>query len=93
MQPAGGPVPDELPPAALEALARGRRLEAVKIVRQAYGIGLKEARDRVAAHARGDPAAHPAAPREDSGLRRLALLLALALAAAALYGWFTGGAR
>jgi hypothetical protein len=72
VQPAGGPVPDELPPAALEALARGRRLEAVKIVRQAYGVGLKEAKSRVDVYELGRPSAHPSAPREDGGLRRVA---------------------
>jgi hypothetical protein len=92
VQPAGGPVPDELPPAALEALARGRRLEAVKIVRQAYGVGLKEAKSRVDVYELGRPSAHPSAPRGDGGLRRVALLLALAAAAVMLYGWLTGNA-
>jgi ribosomal protein L7/L12 len=40
----------ELPSEALAALAKGRRVEAVKIVREHYGLHLKEAKDKVDAY-------------------------------------------
>lgn len=40
----------ELPSEALAALAKGRRIEAVKIVREHYGLHLKEAKEKVDAY-------------------------------------------
>ena len=40
----------ELPSEALAALAKGKRIEAVKIVREHYGLHLKEAKDKVDAY-------------------------------------------
>jgi ribosomal protein L7/L12 len=40
----------ELPSAALAALAKGERIEAIKIVREHYGLHLKEAMDKVDAY-------------------------------------------
>ena len=37
----------ELPDAAIAALAKGRKIEAVKIVRREWSVGLKEAKDAV----------------------------------------------
>jgi hypothetical protein len=45
-------------PLSLEAavlLTEGRRIEAIKVVRQAEGLGLKEARKRVDEHIARDP--------------------------------------
>lgn len=39
-----------LPSEALDALANGKRIEAVKIVREHYGLHLKEAKDKVDAY-------------------------------------------
>lgn len=39
-----------LPPDAARALARGNKIEAIKLARQETGIGLKEAKDWVEAH-------------------------------------------
>jgi hypothetical protein len=38
-----------VPPAAVEHLRKGRKIEAIKAVRQATGLGLKEAKDAVEA--------------------------------------------
>lgn len=38
------------PPEALAALSQGRTIEAIKIVREATGLGLKEAKDAVEAY-------------------------------------------
>lgn len=44
-----------LPQAALSALQQGRKIEAIKLVREAEGLGLKEAKDRVEAYVAGEP--------------------------------------
>ncbi|WP_368561617.1 hypothetical protein [Pseudoxanthomonas sp. UTMC 1351] len=50
----------ELPSEALAALAKGKRIEAVKIVREHYGLHLKEAKDKVDAYL----AKHPSHDRQ-----------------------------
>jgi hypothetical protein len=37
----------DLPPAVLDALRRGRKIEAIKEYRQASGVGLKEAKEYI----------------------------------------------
>ena len=46
---------DGLPAEALAALSRGQLIEAIKIVRGATGLGLKEAKDLVERHRDGQP--------------------------------------
>lgn len=46
----------KLPLEALMALKKGDKIGAIKIVRTAFGLGLKEAKDRVDASIAGDPA-------------------------------------
>jgi ribosomal protein L7/L12 len=49
--------PDQgLPAEAIAALARGNKIEAIKIVRQARNIDLKDAKDRVEEYVRNNPA-------------------------------------
>lgn len=43
-------VPGGFPPAAADALRRGNKIEAIRIVREHHGIGLKEAKDLVEQH-------------------------------------------
>lgn len=54
-----------LPPEVQDAIQRGDLIQAIKRLREATGLGLKEAKDAVEAHRRGDtmelPAATPAA--------------------------------
>lgn len=40
-------VPSTLPPQVMNALQRGDKIEAIKLMRQATGLGLKEAKDLV----------------------------------------------
>jgi hypothetical protein len=47
----------ELPAPALAALKAGNKIEAIKQLRLATGLGLKEAKDWIEAHERGVPAA------------------------------------
>jgi hypothetical protein len=44
-----------LPLEAVTLLGEGRVIEAIKVVRQAEGLGLREARQRVDAHIAQDP--------------------------------------
>jgi ribosomal protein L7/L12 len=43
-----------LPEAAIAALSQGKKVDAIKIVREATGLGLKEAKDAVERYVRGD---------------------------------------
>ena len=54
-----------LPAEVLEAVVRGNKIEAIKLLRAARGLGLKEAKDIVDAAEPGIRAAHPSlAPGE-----------------------------
>jgi ribosomal protein L7/L12 len=44
---------DELPMSFYDALQRGKKIQAIKIYREATGVGLKQAKDVVDAMARG----------------------------------------
>jgi ribosomal protein L7/L12 len=50
-----------LPPEALQALARGQQIEAIRLLREATGLGLKEAKDAIDAHLRGESVMLPPA--------------------------------
>lgn len=45
----------ELPPAAVQALLRGQKIEAIKIVREQRATGLKEAKHMVDRYVAADP--------------------------------------
>jgi hypothetical protein len=77
----------DLPASAIEHLRHGRTIEAIKIVRQASGLGLKEAKDAVDAHLRRDPML--AQQHKNAQAGGLGPLLWLALVVGlALIGWF-----
>ena len=69
----------ELSPAARAALAGGRLIDAIRIVRSEHGLGLKEAKDVVDRHlARsGTPLGHAAPGERSSWFAGLLLLVAL----------------
>lgn len=48
-----------LPPEVVEALRRGNKIEAIKLLRKAAGLGLAEAKARAEAHAPGAAAGRP----------------------------------
>ena len=50
-----------LPENVVEALRQGQTIEAIKLLRLATGLGLKEAKDAVDAHLQGLPVLIPAA--------------------------------
>jgi len=71
----------QLPAAAIAAIERGRKIEAIKIVRQQWGIDLKESKGVVDAYIKSQPGleSRPQIPG------RLALFLLLAALAIAIY--------
>lgn len=73
----------QVPNAALEALARGDMLEAVKIMQETSGLGLKQALAAVEAHKRRLPQRTPTVAAGDSrsGWWWMAVLLAAAVGA------------
>jgi ribosomal protein L7/L12 len=50
-----------LPPEVLHALARGQQIEAIRLLREATGLGLKDAKDAIDAHVRGESVMLPSA--------------------------------
>jgi hypothetical protein len=56
------PIP--IPAAARDALRRGNKIEAIKIVRETAGSGLKEARDAVEDYLKDRPELAAAVPAE-----------------------------
>lgn len=86
-----------LPPEAAQAMARGNKIQAIKLVREHTGLGLKEAKDLVEAHEEASPrtghgAAVPGAPGEvprSSGAGGLVIgVLVLAVLGYGLLKWF-----
>ena len=72
--------------AAVSALRRGNKIDAIKIVREERNIGLKEAKDAVEDYLRNDPAlqsslAASQANAKRAALRWLAVLVGLAILA------------
>lgn len=83
------PSTGDLPSAAQAALARGEIIEAIRIVRQTEGIGLKAAKARVDGQRRAASAGHAqgqgvgfAGPPERSGPGVLVIVLVVVLALA-----------
>jgi ribosomal protein L7/L12 len=46
---------NQLPADVLDAIERGQAIEAINLLRQTTGLGLKDAKDVIDAHLRGDP--------------------------------------
>lgn len=68
----------DLPGEAIAALERGNKIEAIKLVREAQGLGLKEAKDAVEAYLKHNPAIaakYDAAQAANRGSPMLWLLL------------------
>jgi hypothetical protein len=70
----------DLPEDVLAAIRAGSKIEAIKLLRQHRGVGLKDAKGAVDAYIRDHPGLNArSVVRSDPGLGRL-LLLALAIA-------------
>jgi len=80
-----------LPAAALDALTRGSKIQAIKVVRETHGIGLREAKDLVEAHVRANPGIYrPIDSGAGGGLRALVMLVGLAALAYIAWQYFAG---
>ncbi len=77
-----------LPTEAMLALQHGRKIEAIRIVREQTGLGLAEAKALVDRAERNSEPELPAPPtKEDYGLLRLVLIIVV-LAGVAAAVWF-----
>jgi ribosomal protein L7/L12 len=92
-------MPDEtetdrpLPAAAAAALSLGRMVDAIRHVREAEGLGLMEAKLRVEAHIRQDPALKAQFEEQQAQMKRRVIRWALVIDAiiiAAVLWWFLG---
>lgn len=81
-----------LPVAAISALHRGNKIEAIKLVREERGIGLKEAKDAVDEYVRTQPSLQStfAAAQAQSGRTALLWLAILIGCAILLYVFLKG---
>jgi hypothetical protein len=81
-----------LPQAAIAALRKGKTIEAIKIVRQERGLGLKEAKDAVDDYLRHDPILQRSLRQAQEEARRgcVPWVLALIALAALVYYLVTG---
>jgi hypothetical protein len=80
----------ELPQEVLRAIHDGRKIEAIKLLREATGLGLANAKVLVDRAARRNSAgfSHPAMGTAESGLPRLLRSLVLTLLLFAVYHYF-----
>jgi hypothetical protein len=65
----------DLPPAAVEALTRGRKIEAIRIVRQEWHIDLKGAKDAVDRYVEARPDLASQIQGASKGTKRLLLFV------------------
>ena len=81
---------EALPPEAINALQRGNKIEAIKLVRAAQKRDLKDAKDRVDAYVKTDPVLQQkfaAAQAETTrSLVRWIIIIGLAIVAYYVYG-------
>ena len=80
---------EALPPEAKVALQNGNKIEAIKIVRESRGLGLKEAKDAVEAHVARDPALRASLESAQAASRQGALRwLSVVVAIVVIAGYF-----
>lgn len=81
---------DDFPADVVSAIMQGRKIDAIKLLREARNMGLKEAKDAVEAYedARPELKARLDAVRAESNKKFLRFLVTAAAAAAAIYWTF-----
>ena len=89
-------LPEDIAPTILAALASGRKLEAIKLLRGATGLGLREARrivDQLESAYGGSDQQVPPAPgfSEEGGAKSLVVIVVALLVGYLLYRYLTGG--
>ena len=78
-------LPKKLPPSVLHAIQAGNKIEAIKLVREQTGLGLKEAKDAVDAYRRQSPPMQGGAPGEVPKSARAIWWVVAGVAAAVAY--------
>ena len=79
----------EFSAAVLDAIRRGRKIEAIKLLREEGALGLKEAKDEVDAYMRNHPQhANPTGSHSETGIWRALAPVAIAAIAYVIYRAF-----
>jgi hypothetical protein len=83
----------ELPPDVIDAIRQGRKIEAIKILRESTGLGLANAKVLVdrAWRTHGPAREMPSFADQPQGLSAIAKLLTMVLLAVAAWYFYTGG--
>ncbi len=82
----------ELSPEIFQLLAQGRKIEAIKLIREETGLGLAEAKElaeAISGH-RGPDTTPPPAMKEEGGAAGILAIFAAVLIAFLLYVFFLG---
>lgn len=69
----------------IQAIERGNKIEAIKLLRESTGLGLKESKDLIDAYEDNRPAGSQPMRRGDSSNGMLIILIVLAIAGYAIY--------
>lgn len=85
--------PPDLPLAVTAALKEGRMIEAIKLLREARGIGLKEAKDTLDDYILANPGLRRKLEAQRAEAMRGGMLWLAALIALATIGWFVVAAK
>ena len=83
----------DVPTEVMEAIIAGRKIEAIKLLREQTGMGLMEAKELVDSVGRAEAEfgdQHRAASRNDTGIGRFILVLLLLSVVVAGYLWMQG---
>lgn len=89
-----GEMPPELPPDVQEAIVDGRKIEAIRLLRENWGLGLAEAKAVVDEVSGRDPSRQKPVHRAesaDSGIGRLIVFILIFGAIAAVIRLLGGG--
>jgi len=78
----------QLPVAALTALRQGNKIEAIKLIREQQGIGLKEAKNRVDDYLNSQPARQSSVASAQSEAKRRSLLWLAPIVAISLLAYY-----
>ena len=81
----------DLPPDVMQALRAGHKIEAIKRLREARGMGLKEAKDAVEAVKLPQTPDGGGTVERGGGATGLGVIALVLLGALAAYLWVTGG--
>ena len=86
-------IDSELPQDVVRAIDAGRKIEAIKLLREATGLGLANAKVLVdrASRQRAGQNPQPGLPDQETGLPRLIKSLLVAIAIYAFYRYFVTG--